>query len=51
MTYISPEAQFTPRNVQTQDERATTVFPVRVEVPNADHALKPGMPADATIVE
>ena len=30
---------------------ATTVFAVRVEVPNSDHALKPGMPADATIVE
>lgn len=51
VSYISPEAQFTPRNVQTQDERATTVFAVRVEVPNADHALKPGMPADATIIE
>jgi hypothetical protein len=37
--------------VQTKDERATTVFAVRVELPNADHALKPGMPADATIVE
>lgn len=51
VSFISQEAQFTPRNVQTKDERATTVFAVRVELPNADHALKPGMPADATIVE
>ena len=51
VTFIAQEAQFTPRNVQTRDERAATVFAVRVELPNADHALKPGMPADAVIVE
>jgi multidrug resistance efflux pump len=51
VTFIAQEAQFTPRNVQTKDERTTTVFPVRVELANPDHALKPGMPADATIVE
>ena len=51
VSFISQEAQFTPRNVQTKDERATTVFAVRVELPNTDHALKPGMPADAAIVE
>jgi multidrug resistance efflux pump len=51
VTFIAQEAQFTPRNVQTKDERAATVFGVRVELANADHALKPGMPADAVIVE
>ncbi len=51
VTFVAQEAQFTPRNVQTKDERATTVFAVRVDLPNPDHALKPGMPADATIVE
>jgi HlyD family secretion protein len=51
VTFISQEAQFTPRNVQTKDERTTTVFAVRVDLANPDHALKPGMPADATIVE
>jgi HlyD family secretion protein len=51
VTFIAQEAQFTPRNVQTKDERATTVFAVRVELANPDHVLKPGMPADATIVE
>jgi HlyD family secretion protein len=51
VTFIAQEAQFTPRNVQTRDERATTVFAVRIELTNPDHALKPGMPADAVIVE
>jgi len=37
--------------VQTQEERAKTVFAVRVTIANPDHALKPGMPADAAIQE
>jgi multidrug resistance efflux pump len=48
---IGQQAEFTPRNVQTREERATTVFAVRVDLPNPDHALKPGMAADAVIVE
>jgi multidrug resistance efflux pump len=51
VTFIAQEAQFTPRNVQTKDQRTTMVFAVRVELNNPNHALKPGMPADATIVE
>lgn len=51
VTFIAQEAEFTPRNVQTKDERTTTVFAVRVELDNPEHALKPGMPADAVIVE
>lgn len=50
VTYISSQAEFTPRNVQTQEERVSTVFAVKVLIPNPDHDLKPGMPADATIV-
>lgn len=46
---IAGEAEFTPRNVQTQEERVSLVFAVKVRIPNADHDLKPGMPADATI--
>ena len=49
VVYISGEAEFTPRNVQTQEERVNLVFAVKVRIPNPDHALKPGMPADATI--
>ncbi|MBI4322211.1 MAG: efflux RND transporter periplasmic adaptor subunit [Chloroflexi bacterium] len=49
VVYISPRAEFTPRNVQSQKERASTVFAVRVSIPNPNHALKAGMPADARI--
>jgi HlyD family secretion protein len=47
---IADEAEFTPRNVQTQEERVNMVFAVDVRIPNPDHALKPGLPADAVIV-
>ncbi len=47
---IAGEAEFTPRNVQTKEERVNLVFAVDVSIPNPDHALKPGLPADATIV-
>ena len=46
---IAGEAEFTPRNVQTQEERVNLVFAVKVRIPNPDRALKPGMPADATV--
>jgi HlyD family secretion protein len=46
---IAGEAEFTPRNVQTQEERVNLVFAVKVRIPNLDYALKPGMPADATL--
>jgi HlyD family secretion protein len=47
--YISPRAEFTPRSVQTQEERVNVVFAVRVHLPNDDGLLKPGMPADAVV--
>jgi multidrug resistance efflux pump len=47
---IANEAEFTPRNVQTQEERVSMVFAVDVLIPNPDHELKPGVPADATIL-
>jgi HlyD family secretion protein len=46
---IAGEAEFTPRNVQTQEERVNLVFAVKVRLPNPAQELKPGMPADATI--
>jgi multidrug efflux pump subunit AcrA (membrane-fusion protein) len=49
VVFISPQAQFTPRNVQTKEQRVTTVFAVKLEIANPDSALKPGMPADATL--
>jgi HlyD family secretion protein len=47
--FISPEAEFTPKNVQTKEERVKLVFRVKIEIPNPDNILKPGMPADALI--
>jgi HlyD family secretion protein len=49
VTYISPEAEFTPKNIQTKDERTKLVFAVKIELPNPDFDLKSGMPADAKI--
>lgn len=47
--YISPTAEFTPKNVQTLEERVKLSFAVKVEVENPGGELKPGMPADAFI--
>lgn len=50
VTYISSEAEFTPKNVQTQEERVKLVFGVKVSVKNINDELKPGMPADVKIL-
>ncbi len=50
VVWISDKAEFTPKNVQTKEERVNTVFAVQVRIPNPDHKLKPGMPADAVLV-
>ena len=44
---ISDQAVFTPRNVQTVEGRSSTVYGVLIRLPNPEHRLKPGMPADA----
>ena len=49
VSYISSEAEFTPKSVQTQEERVKLVFGVKVKVENAQQELKPGMPADVRI--
>ncbi|MGH7267173.1 MAG: HlyD family secretion protein, partial [Candidatus Rokuibacteriota bacterium] len=49
VTEIASEAEFTPRNVQTQKERVNLVFRVKIAVENVGDRLKPGMPADAVI--
>ncbi len=46
VTRISDRAEFTPRNVQTEEGRRTTVFAVEVTVAEAEGKLKPGMPVD-----
>ena len=47
--YISPEAEFTPKNIQTKDERTKLVYAVKIKVKNENGELKNGMPADAII--
>lgn len=47
--YISPEAEFTPKNIQTKDERTKLVFEVKIKIPNPNFELKAGMPADAVL--
>jgi HlyD family secretion protein len=49
VSHISQRAEFTPKNVQTEEERVNMVFAVKVRLSNAGHLLKPGMPADAYI--
>lgn len=50
IAYISPKAEFTPRNVQTAEERSKQVYRVRITVDNKDGVLKQGMPVEAEIV-
>jgi HlyD family secretion protein len=51
VSHIASQAEFTPKNVQTREERVNMVFAVKVALSNVDHALKPGMPADAVLAE
>lgn len=46
---IASEAEFTPRNVQTREDRDRLVYAVEVHVPNADGTLRAGMPAEVTL--
>jgi multidrug resistance efflux pump len=48
---IANQAEFTPRNVQTQEGRRTTVFAVELIVDDPESRLKPGMPADVAFDE
>ncbi len=47
--YISPQAEFTPKNIQTKEERTKLVFAIKIKIENPDLELKDGMPADAVI--
>jgi len=49
ITFISPEAEFTPKSVQTEKERVKLVYRIKITVPNPQMELKPGMPADGSI--
>lgn len=49
VSYISPEAEFTPKTVQTKKERVRLVYRIKIDLENPARELKPGMPADAEI--
>lgn len=49
VSVIASDAEFTPKSVQTEQERVTLVYRIKVDVENPNHELKPGMPSDAYI--
>jgi HlyD family secretion protein len=49
ITFISTQAEFTPRNVQTADERSKLVYRIKVSVDNREGVLKTGMPVEAEL--
>jgi HlyD family secretion protein len=49
VSFISSQAEFTPKNVQTEKERVKLVYRIKITLANPEMELKPGMPADAVI--
>jgi len=49
LSFISSQAEFTPKSVQTFEERVKLMFRIKIELADPDQELKPGMPADAAI--
>jgi HlyD family secretion protein len=49
ISFISPDAEFTPKSVQTYKERVTLVYRIKIDIDNPNHELKPGMAADARL--
>ena len=49
VSFISDQAEFTPKQIQTQEERAKLVYRIKIEVENRKHELKSNMPVDAEL--
>jgi len=49
VSFISSQAEFTPKSVETHKERVTLVYRIKIDLDNPNHELKPGMPAEAVI--
>ena len=49
VSFISSQAEFTPKSVETHKERVTLVYRIKIDLENPNHELKPGMPAEAVI--
>jgi len=50
ISFISSQAEFTPKQIQTEKERVTLVYRIKIDIPNPEKELKPGMPADGRIL-
>jgi HlyD family secretion protein len=50
ISFISSQAEFTPKQIQTEKERVTLVYRIKIDIANKDRELKPGMPADGKIL-
>jgi HlyD family secretion protein len=50
VTFIASEAEFTPKQIQTQEERVKLVYRIKIEVDNSHRELKNNMPADAEVL-
>ena len=51
ISFISQESEFTPKYIQTPEERVKLVYRIKIDVSNTNFELKPGMPADGYIKE
>jgi HlyD family secretion protein len=51
VTFISSDSEFTPKTIQTEEERIKLVYRVKITIDNTRQRLKPGMPADALLVD
>ena len=51
VTFVSPEAEFTPKNIQTPAQRARLVYRVKITLPNPEGIFKSGLPADGYLAE
>jgi len=49
LAHIREKAEFTPKNVQTREERTRLVYGVKVEFANPDRVLKPGMTIEVSL--
>ncbi len=49
VSFVSSRAEFTPKNVQTRDERVKLVFRIKIALDNGDGLFKPGMPAEVRL--
>ena len=50
ISFISPEAEFTPKQIQTKEERVKLVYRIKIDVDNKAHELKNNMPVDAELI-